>query len=94
VADAWAVLAESSLELRHWRAAGRAARRAIDTTTSINRSGIREHLCSLAEAQLFAGAERAADKTLRAALTCAGEESTPLGAARLALLQAASVLSR
>ena len=89
VADAWAVLAESAVELRRWRAAARAARRAIDTTTSINRNRVREHLCTLAEAQLLARTENAADRTLRAATSCADDEITPLGSARLTLLHAA-----
>lgn len=90
VADAWAVLAGASLALARFRAAARAARRAIETTTSINRSRVQEHLCDLGEAQQLAGHGDAAEATLRTASACAAEETTLLGGARLTVLEAAT----
>lgn len=89
VADAWAVLAESSLGLGHIRAAARAARRAIATTTSVNRSRTQERLCLLAEAQVRAGAERAARATVGRASTRELGEATALGGAWTAALELA-----
>ena len=89
VADGWTVLAQASLELGRFRAAGRAAGRAIQTTTSVNRNLLLEHLCDLAEAQHLAGASHAAGRTLQAASACTDDEVTLLGRARLMSLEAA-----
>ncbi len=86
IADAWALLAEVELARGRFRAAARAARRALETTTVINRKRRCEHTTTLAEAHLLGGHLTAAVRALRDAGLCAPEHTNRLGEAKRDLL--------
>jgi tetratricopeptide (TPR) repeat protein len=89
VADAWALLVEVELEQGRFRAAAKAAGKALATTTVVNRTRCCLHLTNLAEARYLSGYMAAASRALEEAERCPGECTEQLGEAKCDLLRSA-----